>query len=208
MKQLKYLFLALSVAVLCSCGSGKKENNTMEKENWKWEKVNPTDLDFNPFQTIGVDWMALAMGGEKSMNSMTISWGTAGELWNKQVFTVFVSSDRYSKRLMDESKYFTVMAFPKSRKIKESLVYIGSRSQRDEPDKTVNAGFTVEYTELGNPIFKEANLVFECRIIYKEEFKMELLQPEVRRMYEDMGLHTMYIGEIVNVFVKQTVEEK
>lgn len=208
MKQLKYLFLALSVAVLCSCGSGKKENNTMEKENWKWEKVNPTDLDFNPFQTIGVDWMALAMGGEKSMNSMTISWGTAGELWNNQVFTVFVSSDRYSKRLMDESKYFTVMAFPKSRKIKESLVYIGSRSQRDEPDKTVNAGFTVEYTELGNPIFKEANLVFECRIIYKEEFKMELLQPEVRRMYEDMGLHTMYIGEIVNVFVKQTVEEK
>lgn len=208
MKQLNYIFLALSVAVLCSCGSGKKENNTMEKENWKWEKVNPTDLDFNPFQTIGVDWMALAMGGEKSMNSMTISWGTAGELWNKQVFTVFVSSDRYSKRLMDESKYFTVMAFPKSRKIKESLVYIGSRSQRDEPDKTVNAGFTVEYTELGNPIFKEANLVFECRIIYKEEFKMELLQPEVRRMYEDMGLHTMYIGEIVNVFVKQTVEEK
>lgn len=198
------MIMVAATLALVSCGGKKADKEaTIPFEDMKWVKTNPEELEFNPFQTVGKDWMALAMGDEKSMNSMTISWGQAGVLWNKPVFTVFVSSDRYSKHLMDASKYFTVMAFPATRKNKEALVYIGSRSQQDEPDKTANAGFTVEFTEAGNPIFNEANLAFECKIIYKEEFKKGQLPDDVKPMYDEMGLHTMYIGEIVNVFQKQ-----
>ncbi len=196
----------LAALLLGSCRGGEKAEQ--DSGNEVWEKLSPEELDFNPFRTIGKDWMALAVGKDEGMNSMTISWGGAGVLWNKPVFTVYVSSDRYSKRLMDDNAYFTVMAFPHERRYKDALLYIGSKSKRDEPDKTADAGFTVEYTELGNPLFREAALAFECRIIYREEFKMELLPSDVRRMYEDTGLHTMYVGEIVNVYGKRPAAEQ
>lgn len=198
----KILIMTVASMILAACSQGNKREKTSFKD-LAWEQVEPVDLDFNPFQRIGKDWMALAMGNGESMNSMTISWGTAGELWNKPVFIVYVSSDRFSKELMDKQKYFTVMSFPNTRANKEALGYIGSRSGRDEPAKTENAGFTVEYTERGNPIFKEAELSFECKILYKEEFKHELLPAEVKPRYEQMGLHTMYIGEIVSVLKKK-----
>lgn len=191
------------IMLLCGCGARKDRNVTVPFEDMEWTRVAPEEIEFNPFQAIGKDWMALAMGGQSSMNSMTISWGECGVLWNKPVFTVYVSSDRYSRKLMDSSEYFTVMAFPDTRKNKAGLTYIGSHSQRDEPDKTENAGFHVEYTELGNPVFNEASLVYECRIIYKEELKKNLMPDDVKPRYDEMGLHTMFIGEIVNVYRKQ-----
>lgn len=198
------MMIVAAALMLCSCG-GKKADQTaaVPFESLGWTKVAPEDIDFNPFQTVGKDWMALAMGNKDAMNSMTISWGQCGVLWNKPVFTVYVSSDRFSKKQMDSNKYFTVSAFPDTRKNKAALTYIGSHSQRDEPEKTKNAGFTVDFSELGNPLINEASMVFECKIIYKEEIKKNLLPDDVRPSYDDMGLHTMYVGEIVNVFQKK-----
>ena len=203
----RMLFCSIALLGLVSCG-GKKtdEGGETPMQEAAWVQLAPEELDFNPFQTIGKDWMALAMGKGEKLNSMTISWGSAGVLWNKPVFTVFVSRDRYSKGLMDESRYFTVMAFPQNSHNHDGLLYIGSHSGRDEADKTAAAGFHVEYSELGNPLFKEADLAFECRIIYKEEFKKELMPQNVREMYSNMGLHTMYVGEIVNVFTRTPQE--
>ena len=66
------------------------------------------------------------------------------------------------------------------------------------------AGLTPEYTELGNPIFKEANLAIECKVIYSAPFDPERIAKEVGRIYDNgMGIHTMYIGEIVNVWEKR-----
>lgn len=200
---MKKLMVLLSIfSGLASCGRG--EDKSIPFEDLPWEKISPEEIgDFNPFVTVGRDWMALAMGKDAGMNSMTISWGTAGVLWNRPVFTVFVSKDRHSKGLMDKESYFTVMAFPKTAKNRDGLLYIGSHSKNDDENKSASAGFTVEYTESGNPLFREAGLAFECRIIYRSEFKKDLLPQNVREMYDGMGLHTMYVGEIVNVYRKE-----
>lgn len=168
-----------------------------------WSKTAPEDLELKPIERIAKDWMALSMGTAKSFNSMTISWGTIGQLWNKPVMIVFVSSDRASKKLMDGYNFFTVCGFPDSKACRQGLEYLGSHSLKDEPDKVKNSGLTVEFTELGNPVFQEANLAIECRKIYSEEFSRERLPQDVKeRLYSNMGLHTMYIGEIVNVYEK------
>lgn len=173
-----------------------------------WTKIVPEELELKPIDRIANDWMALSVGDKRSMNSMTISWGTIGQLWNKPVFIVFVSSDRYTKRLMDANRYFTVTAFPQSRELKEALVYIGSHSQREEPDKTANAGLTVEYTTLGNPIISEGNLAIECQKIYSEEFDKGRLPADIRdNMYANLGLHTLYIGEIVNIWTREAEDQ-
>lgn len=171
-----------------------------------WQRIEPASLEVKPIKLIANDWMALAVGrDEKKMNSMTIAWGTIGQLWNKPVMIVYVSSSRYSKHLMDENEYFTVTAFPDNEKSRQALMYIGTHSQRNEPDKTQRAGLTTEWTPTGNPVFSEGNLAIECKKIYADEFKAELLPADVRdRLYANgrMGLHTFYIGEITNIWKK------
>ena len=188
----------IALALLSCKGKGGTGDSV---ENMQWAETDISELQMNPVDVFAKDWMALAAGSEASFNAMTISWGTIGELWNKPVVIVYVSSDRATKKLMDENKYFTVSAFPSS--AKESLVYIGSHSMKDEPDKVAAAGLTAEFSPLGNPMFKEACLTIECRKIYAEPFKEELLPDDVRPRYEKMGMHTAYIGEIVNVWEKE-----
>lgn len=191
------------MCMLQSCDSSAKqdgEDNGKEQTPTNgWQKISPLEIK-NAIELFDKDWMALAVGKESDMNAMTISWGEIGELWGKPVLTVFVSSSRYTHGFMERNGYFTVTAFPEN--YRSALQYIGSHSGRDG-DKLNAAGLTPEFTELGNPIFTEANLAIECRIIYKAPFVKEGIAPDVARIYDNgMGVHTMYIGEIVNVWRK------
>lgn len=204
MKIRNILLFASAMAVCCltnACGSSSTKpkdgaQQPVSLESREWKAISPTDVK-NAVGLFDKDWMALAVGKEGDMNAMTISWGGMGELWNRPVVTVYVSSSRYTHSFMERNKYFTVTAFPPN--MRSALQYIGTHSGRDG-DKLKPAGLTPEYTELGNPIFKEANLAIECRIIYSKPFDMDSIDKDVARIYDNgMGIHTMYIGEIVNV---------
>ena len=135
------------------------------------------------------------------MNAMTISWGGIGVLWGKPVVTVYVSTDRHTFGFMERNDYFTVTAFPEQHRAK--LQYIGSHSGRDG-DKIKGAGLTVEYTEQGNPTFTDGRLMIECRKIYSQQFDPARFNDDARRIYSNgMGIHHLYIGEMVNVWVKE-----
>lgn len=195
--------------------SGCHRNKDMEVESSEpqidsvmtdntWSIVAPEDLVFNPFTGFGSDWMALATGTKKNFNSMTISWGSIGQLWNKPIVIVYVSKDRFTKKMMDDNEYFTVTGFPQTKASRKALEYIGSHSRTDEPDKTANAGLTVEFTQLGNPTFRQGRICFECKKIYSDEFETDKMPKNILDgMYAEMGMHTMYIGEIVNVWEKK-----
>ena len=213
MKRILYILAAVAVAaaVLLAC-KGRRQDAAEAAApqadsvlvSHEWARIDPLDLELRPVANFEKDWMALAMGGSRSYNAMTISWGGIGELWGKPVVTVYVSSDRASKKMMDDNDYFTVTGFPASKACKDALVYIGSRSLRDDPDKVANAGLTVEFTELGNPIFSEGMLAIECRKLYAAPFDLNRMPQDIReRLYAEMGVHTMYIGEIVNVWEKR-----
>lgn len=164
-----------------------------------WTEIKPTEIK-NAIELFDEDWMALAAGKKGDMNAMTISWGGIGELWGRPVVTVYVSSSRYTHDFMERNDYFTVTSFPEHHH--SALVYIGTHSGRDG-DKLQAAGLTPEFTALGNPIFEEADLAIECRKIYSAPFEFDRIDKEVAGIYNNgMGIHTMYIGEIVNVWKK------
>lgn len=205
------LALAATLILPASCRHGGESGEGREDADSlaTWVKLAPEELVMRPVGEFSRDWMALAMGNAKSFNSMTISWGSVGQLWNKPVVTVYVSSDRYSKKLMDNSNWFTISRFPDKREYKDGLIYLGSHSQKDDPDKTANSGLRVDFTEQGNPRFKDAELVIECKKIYSDEFKKDKLPQDIRDgIYSSTGLHTMYIGEIVNVYEKHWLQEQ
>ena len=212
MKRIAFLLLA-ALAVAAAVFACKGRHHEVTEENVQadtvlvghdWTRIDPLDLEVKPVAVFSQDWMALAMGNSRQYNAMTIAWGGIGELWGKHVVTVYVSGDRASKKLMDDNEYFTVTGFPPTKACKDALVYIGSRSMRDEPDKVANAGLTVEFTELGNPIFAEGRLAIECKKLYAAPFDLNRMPQDIsERLYADMAVHTMYIGEIVNVWEKR-----
>lgn len=170
-----------------------------------WQSIDPLDLEMKPVKNFAQDWMALVVGKkDNGHNAMTIAWGTIGQLWNKPVVIVYVSEDRYTKHLMDACDMFSVVGFPDKKKYRDALLYIGSHSQKDEPDKTENAGLTVERTKNGTPVIAEGDLAIECRKIYEDAFDIEKVPSDVRNgMYQETGIHHMYIGEIVSVLQKK-----
>lgn len=189
----------MAFSMMSAPAQNKQTMNQSQSEIKKWKTISPEEIK-NAVTLFDTDWMALAVGQKGDMNAMTISWGSLGELWGKRIITVYVRSSRYTYNFMQRNEYFTVTSFPEQ--YRKALQYIGSHSGRDG-DKLKIAGLTPEFTQLGNPIFKEANLAIECKIIYSEPFDKSKMRGDVKDFYKNINdVHTMYIGEIVNVWVK------
>lgn len=193
----------LAAMMLASCGNGNKTEEPKEKAQTSenWQEIKPQEIDTNAVKMFADDWMLLSAGKDTSMNMMTIAWGGLGELWGKAVVTIYVSPDRYTYKFLEENEYFTVTSFPEE--FREKLQYLGTVSGRDE-DKVKGSGLTPEFTELGNPIYKEATLAIECKKIYGQQLQKNLMPLEQRQWYDEkkLGIHMMYIGEIVHVWKK------
>ena len=70
------------------------------------------EIEFNPFVRFGDNWGALTTKADDKVNSMTISWGGVGMLWNKPAATVYVRESRFTKELLDKSETFSVSFLP------------------------------------------------------------------------------------------------
>jgi flavin reductase (DIM6/NTAB) family NADH-FMN oxidoreductase RutF len=168
----------------------------------QWKKITPNEIKDNPV-TLCDNLLAVASGKEGDMNAMTVAWMTLGRIWSDPVAMVYVSPDRYTSEFLDRNEYFTITAFPDEDR--EKLMIIGTQSGL-VGDKIKEAGLTVEYTEFGNPTFAEGRLMIECRKIYSEQLDSAFLDADIRKSYyEDFqqSVHRLYIGAIVNVWVKE-----
>lgn len=158
------------------------------------------------FEDNGFQWFRdaelLCAGDKEKSNAMTIGWGGIGTLWGRTALTVYVAEKRYTKEFMDKAEYFTVMVFDVEHS--KVLRYMGTKSGRDE-DKTAALGLHTAYTANGTPYYTEAEMVIECKIMYAAPFEPQYFKSDVpERMYAHFpaGIHSMYIGEVVNAWKK------
>ena len=184
-----------SVMLLAASVVSAQEQNGFKKINVR------EDFTENGFQWFR-EAELLAAGDKAKSNAMTIGWGGIGTLWGRTALTVYVAEKRYTKEFMDNSPYFTVMAFDVEHS--KVLDYMGRNSGRDG-DKAEALGLHTAYTENGTPYYTEADLVIECKTMYAAPFDPQYFKNDVpQRMYSNFpaGLHTMYIGEVVNAWKK------
>ncbi len=158
------------------------------------------------FEDNGFQWFRdaelLCAGDKDKCNAMTIGWGGIGTLWGRTALTVYVAEKRYTKEFMDKAEYFTVMVFDVEHS--KVLRYMGTKSGRDE-DKAAALGLHTAYTANGTPYYTEAEMVIECKIMYAAPFEAQYFKSDVpERMYAHFpaGIHSMYIGEVVNAWKK------
>jgi len=195
MKKVSFITAMMAMLTMATIPAFAQEDKGFKKIDVR------EDFTENGFQWFH-DAELLAAGNKEKSNAMTIGWGGIGTLWGRTALTVYVAEKRYTKEFMDQAEYFTVMTFP----IEHSKVlrYMGTKSGRDE-DKAAALGLHTSYTSNGTPYYTEADMVIECKIMYAAPFDPQYFKSDVpKNMYAHFpaGLHSMYIGEVVNAWEK------
>jgi len=170
-----------------------------------FKKIEVSEIG-NVFNLIGKDWMLISAGDEKNINTMTASWGTLGVMWNKNVAMIGVRPERYTYEFIEKNEYFTLSFFDE--KHKKDLVYLGTKSGRDE-DKIEKSNLNLVKGE-NLPYFQEAKLVIKCKKIFRNEIgENNFLDSNINSWYDGPndigGKHIFYIGEIVEVLSQDSI---
>ncbi len=162
----------------------------------EYQKIDINSID-STFSLIGKDWMLISATKDNKVNTMTASWGNLGVLWNKNVATIYIRPQRYTKEFVDHNDQFTLTFFDGHKK---ELGVLGSKSGRDG-DKINEVEFNIDYID-NQPTFKEGKLVLVCKKLYSDTIKPEHFIDETldEKMYPQKDHHTFYIAEIISAY--------
>ncbi len=142
----------------------------------------------------------LTVKNNNKLNTMTIGWGSVGVIWGKPIFMVMVRKSRYTYDIIENNNEFTI-SFPKDNQLKKELMFCGSNSGYDY-DKFKECNLTpVQGKKVNTPIIAEANLHFECSIVYKQNMDDSNLDQNLNdHWYPDKNFHTLYYAEIISCY--------
>jgi len=166
--------------------------------NYPDRKLIPIEsLTVKSYQLWDGQWFLLTAGDFASshFNTMTVSWGALGCMWNRPIALVVVRPHRYTYEFIEKYDTFTLSAFPEASR--KALSLLGSRSGRDG-DKIAASGLTPIASEtIAAPGFAEAELILECRKIFASNYRPEqFLDYSIESNYPKGDFHRMYYGEI------------
>lgn len=165
----------------------------------QFKSIDVTKADINPFQRIGQDWMLITAKKEGVVNTMTASWGTMGVFWGKNIVTVGIRPQRFTKEFVDAGDTFTLTFFDGERK--KEMGYLGTVSGRDE-DKIKKVDFHVTETPEGEPTFSEGTLVLVCKKLMEVSLDpADFKEAEIdEKWYPEKDYHQMYTAEVVAAY--------
>ena len=165
-----------------------------------FKTITPNDITDNAFKLIGKDWALVTAGSKDSFNTMTVSWGSVGIMWNKPVAFTFIRPQRYTFGFLEKNGMFTMSFFDEE--YRKALQICGTKSGRDT-DKVAETGLTPAFTGDGVPYFEEARLVLVCKKLYAQDLNEDsIVEEAVKGNYNGSDYHRMYVSEIVSVLKK------
>ncbi len=166
-----------------------------------FKKIDWKDIDDNLIRMIGKDWMLITAGSESNYNMMTASWGNMGWIWEKPMSIIYVRPQRHTYKYTELEDYYTISFY--NDKSKESLKKMGALSGKNF-DKMNYENLTPIITPNTSVAFEEAYLILECKKVYRTILKESefLDKTVVDDKYPDRDFHTVYYGEILNVWKK------
>ena len=160
--------------------------------------IRPEDLLLPVVHIWDRQWLLLSCGdfAAQDWNCMTVGWGSFGVMWGRPFAQVVVRPTRHTIQFTDRYDSFTLCAFPEAHR--HALSWLGSHSGRDG-DKVKASGLTPVASQcVGSPVFREAELAIECRIIYRQDMDPSLfLDPTIEKNYPRKDYHRVYFGEIL-----------
>ncbi len=165
-------------------------------------EINAKAIEGNYAKIMSQQWALVSAGTQDHFNTMTIAWGTFGNLWQRPVAIIYVSPKRYTHSFIEREDRVTITLFSGAHK--EDMKYLGTHSGRDG-DKLSNTSLKVCYTPSGLPTFEQATLIIEGRKIYKSRFEAEnfiddAIRAKVYKNGDPDSYHDAYVLEIERVW--------
>ena len=158
------------------------------------------EFNLNILQAWDRGWYLLTAGdfATGDYNTMTVSWGAFGWLWNKPFVQVVVRPTRFTYPFMEKYASFTLSAF--SQEYRPALNLLGKKSGRDG-DKIAEAGLTVQASAgVAAPGFSEAELLIECEKMYYDDLAPEHFLARHIATHYQQDFHRVYYGEIKAIY--------
>lgn len=164
-------------------------------------ELNELSAKIDPIVAMRDRWFLVTAENGGKANTLTAAWGALGNVWEKKTLTVYIRPQRYTKKFMDASGRFTVTFFEGHQ---EELLYLGSHSGAQEPDKIDHTGLHLTHAD-GQPTFAEGKLVLLCRTLYRQALEPQCFadQSVMEAAYPDKDYSVMYIAEIEAAYEMQ-----
>jgi flavin reductase (DIM6/NTAB) family NADH-FMN oxidoreductase RutF len=187
----------------------KKTNYVNVKEmnfDELFKQISPEKISDNVFMLVGKVFPVITAGKEEHYNSMTASGGGLGMLFTKPTTWCILQTSRYTLELIQKEQTYTMSYFPDE--YKEQILFLGSKSGRDS-EKMKEVELTSVQTPSGDISFKEARLIFECKLTEittpnPDDFYAQEAKNYIREAYKEESDYRKYVfGEITNVWVKK-----
>nr|WP_321375607.1 DUF4468 domain-containing protein [uncultured Bacteroides sp.] len=180
--------------------SASNEAPSATNEMAGYKKIAPDKIPGNIVKMLSEDWMLITAGDKDKFNMMTASWGGLGFLYEKPVAFCFINPTRYTYQLMENKDTYTLTFYTEA--YRDALKYCGSKSGKDT-DKVKGSGLTPITTPGGSKAFSQAWLIIECRKMVAQSLQAESISDKsLKENWTGKQMHKMYIGEIINVWVK------
>ncbi len=166
-----------------------------------FKEISVMEIKENAVDLLDSQWGLVTAGDENALNTMTVSWGALGELWNYDMVTIYIRPQRYTIKFLEEQDYFTLSFYPEDMKKIHSVC--GSKSGRDI-DKINACSLTPVFDEKA-PYFDEAKLVIVCRKVAKGKFEPEQFidKSVISAQYPTSDFHYIYYGAVEKVLIKE-----
>lgn len=223
---MKKIFIPLLFAVVLLSGcNGQQGNSTSNEccEDKQATKLTREEIKSRPFSElfdtidvrnikedvftlVGEDYGILTAGTPEKSNSMVTSWGGWGIVFGKSGVFHFLRSNRYTLELMREQQTYTVSYFDSE--FKDDIMQFGMKSGRDS-DKMKETKLTAVQTPDGNPAYKEAKIILECRLaevttVAPENFYNDEDRKFVTDAHAETGdWHKLVLSQITKAWVRK-----
>ena len=78
------------------------------------KEIDIREVKENLVHLLADEWALVTAGRGDALGTMTVSWGGIGELWGKDMATIYIRPQRYTKKFLDENNYFYPKFFTRS----------------------------------------------------------------------------------------------
>lgn len=156
-----------------------------------------SDKDLSTLMTTVSSTGIFVTCGLKTPNIMVAHWGTVGKMWGRPVFTLPIRSNKYSYRIVSETKSFVLNVPARDMRTEISLCDTISGFKQNKFE-TLNLhpkrARSVEAYVLG-----ECGLIVECKVI-------AIIPPEgINRFIDEPEKserrpHSLFVGEMIDSY--------
>ena len=154
-------------------------------------------MQINPFTKFNNEWALVTSGSRDRFNTMTISWGSMGTIWNRDVVTVYIRPDRYTWEFLNKHEYFTVSFYDEA--YKSDLQILGTLSGRSE-NKLAKTKLTPKFLKDDIITFNEAKETFVLKKIYMAQMEYDKEPDYAKKIYVNgIKPHYLIMGEVVKI---------